>query len=200
MRDNVLNFPKADAEITEENFSKDRKHGGGRVQAFFDQGLADPVTFKSDFWDDLEANKYETDEERRRGDAAMAAWFEYVYSKPMPNKARYWVHLMRNGGVITVPHPDPGMFDPMWVPPVHSPLGRNFFDSVYARRRPPAEDMPAYREKMMRRWGKLQSDLRYAADPCTPRTCQRKYGQPCQNEGLRACRSHDAAPMREAAE
>ena len=134
--------PKIDAEITEENFSKDRKNGGGGVQAFFDQGLADPVMFKSDFWDDLDANKYATEDERRAGDAAMVAWFEYVYSKPMPNKARYWVHLMRNGGVVTVPHPDPAMFDPLWVPPRQAVLGRDFFASLYARRRSPSDDMP----------------------------------------------------------
>ena len=59
---------------------------------------------------------------------------------------------------------------------------------------------PEWRDAMLAKWARLQRDMRHAADPCTPRTCQRKYGQPCQNEGLRACRSHDAAPMREAAE
>ena len=58
------------------------------------------------------------------------------------------------------------------------------FDDIYP---------PDHRERMVEKWQALVAEITHAPDPCTPKTCKRRHGEPCPHEGLRVCHSHDAA-------
>ena len=77
--------------------------------------------------------------------------------------------------------------------------GKAYLEKQADRRPPPAPMLTEYhypaqwREGMKAKWAELIGNLGHAPDPCTPRSCTRRYGEACPTPGLRPCRSHDAA-------